>query len=125
MALDEELLHEMKQEAAQRSRISGENRISESEHQLGSEEEQEDDDFMKLVIWKVYQRDGVLDTAVMENHQGLKEELNAIEWICPQLLELAANIFIKRRAETNGKGYRVVETWFTNKSRNLSGDRFG
>lgn len=100
--LDEELLDEIKQEIAQRSRVSGEKLPSESEQELESDGEREDDDIMKLVIWKFYQRCGALDPAGMETHEGLSEELDAMEWISPQLLETAAKLFLKRRERSRG-----------------------
>lgn len=102
MELDEELLDEIKQEMAQRSRASGDNFQGESENELESDEEGEDDDIMKLVLWKFYQRLGALDPADVETHESLSEELDAVEWISPQLLETAAGVFIKRRAMSRG-----------------------
>lgn len=91
--------------------LGARNPVSESEHQLWNEQEQEDDDWMKLVIWKVYQRDGALDAAILENHEGMKEELDAIEWICPQFLQVAANIFHQESCPRRvGRGYTVVVT---------------
>lgn len=112
MGLDEELLSEIKQEMAERSGELGKV-PSEPEDALGSDEEGEDDAIMKLVIWKFYQRRGALDPAVMETHEGLREELDAFEWIEPQLLEVAAKAFITRRAEAsrqrNPSGSQVVD----------------
>lgn len=99
MILDEELLDEMKKEIEQQSRESGGEFLSELEHEFWSDEEREDDETMKLVIWKFYQRCGALDHAVMETHEGMREELDELEWISPQLLEVAAKMFIKRRAD--------------------------
>lgn len=94
LVLDRELLNEIKQEIAQqRSGRPG-------EHEPQSDEDREDDDTMKLVIWKFYQRHGVLDPAVTEAHEGMTEALGGLDWISPRLLELAAKTFLKRRAAT-------------------------
>lgn len=111
--LDEELLNAIKQEIAERSGELGGDLPSEPENALGSDEEREDDAIMKLVIWKFYQRRGALDPAVIETHEGLREELDTFEWIEPQLLRVAARVFIKRRAEAcrqrNPSGSQVVD----------------
>ena len=103
MVLDEELLDEIKQDIGQRSRVPGENFFSTPEDEHWSGEYGEDDDMMKLVIWKFYQRQGSLDAAVLETHEGLRDELDAIDWISPQLLEVTAKTFIKRRAEMRSR----------------------
>ncbi|MCJ1462228.1 hypothetical protein MMC07_000828 [Pseudocyphellaria aurata] len=112
LILNKELLDEIKQDIAQQ-RLEGsgehepqsdedredEDREDEDrEDEDREDEDREDDDIMKLVIWKSYQRRGLLDPAVTEAHEGLTAALEGLDGINPQLLELAARTFLKRRA---------------------------
>ncbi|MCJ1427660.1 hypothetical protein MMC29_005564 [Sticta canariensis] len=101
--LDEKLLAEIRQSTEQRSRASGEKPPSELERELWSDEKDEDD-IMKLVIWKFYHGRGVLDPAMLETYETMREEMDTIESISPELLEAAAKIFIQRRAERHSQG---------------------
>ena len=101
--LDEKLMAEIRQATEQRSMVSGEKPPSKLEHELWSDEEHEDD-IMKLVIWKFYHGCGVLDPAMLETYEAMREEMDAIETISPELLEAAAKIFIQRRAERHSQG---------------------
>lgn len=96
-------IRQIRQTTEQRSRVSGEKPPSELEHELWSDEEHEDD-IMKLVIWKFYHGRGVLDPAMLETYEAMREEMVTIESISPELLEAAAKIFIQRRAERHSQG---------------------
>ena len=94
---------EIRQTTAQRSRVSDAESPSELEHELWKDEEDEDD-IMKLVIWKFYHGRGVLDPAMLEIYEAMREEMATIESISPELLEVGAQIFIRRRAERHSQG---------------------
>ncbi len=66
----------------------------------------EDDDDMKLVIWKYYQLQGILDPSVIDSHEGLRKSLKTrfANDISPQFLGFAARQFLLRRADKSGTG---------------------